>query len=324
MALPTPAKTWTISASNRITFVSLLDTSQKYALGIKNFLIANGYTVKGSCSAGTGAMDAVDRWTVSTDVAPRATTAAASQAWFVLVDGNGCNLLLDFLGSADDQFRVAYSPGGLYVAAGTANQQPTATDEVVIFTSASWINSTASADRVWNGWVDSQSKLCRFAIARSGAWIGLQWGLELITSRVTGPPAVHSPAVWGFSYVPNVNFYSNVTTIGAAGPKIASVQINVAIVAGLEVYNSSDVQWQNIQTEAQGSVGYPIWPVYIGTTTSGAQGKLGDLIDWWYGRTVTVADGDTYGTLQFLNMNGTGNPGGILWPWDGATTPVLT
>jgi hypothetical protein len=323
MALPTVVKTWTISPNNRITFVSLLDTTQRYALGVKNFLKTNGYTVKGSCTAGTGAMDGVDRWTVSTDVTPRGTISAASQAWFVLTDGNGCDLLLDFQGGTDDVFRVAFSPTGVYVAAGTANNAPTATDEQVIL-STTWIAATASADRLWNGWVDSQKKLCRFAIARSGAWVGSEWGLELTTPRVVSPPATWSPAVWGFNYVPNVNFFSNSTVTGIAAPVIASVRVSVSVQMGLEVYGASDTQWQNIQTEAQGANGYPMWPFYIGTNTTNAEGKLGDLIDWWLGRTTTVADGDTYGTLQFINMNGSGNPGGVVWPWNGATTPVLT
>lgn len=321
MALPTVTKTWTISANNRITFVSLLDTMQKYLLGVKNFLkTTGGYTVKGSSSAGTAAMDGVDRWTVSTDVTPRATVSAASQAWFVLTDANGCDILLDFQGASDDICLIAFSPGGLYVVAGTANNKPTATDEVTITSAVSVINATASADRLWNGWVDSTKKLCRFIIARSGIFVGIAWGVELTTSKIIGPPAVWSPAVVGWGFGPGAGAFANQGSIVNARVMVASVAIIVSAKLMMEVFQSQFQLWGAVQVEAQGSVGYPIFPMSIGSTTSGAQGKLATWFDWWFARS-NASDGDTYGTLQFIDVNIATH---CIWPWDGATTPSLT
>lgn len=114
MTLPTHAKTWTISANNYIPFVSLADLTQKFLWGIKNFLVSNGYAVKGSCSNGTGAMDATDRWTTAADVTPRGATAGESMAWLVLTDGNGANILLAWQGATDDESRISFSPSGTY------------------------------------------------------------------------------------------------------------------------------------------------------------------------------------------------------------------
>jgi hypothetical protein len=323
MALPTVTKTWTISPNNRITFVSLLDTMQRYLFGIKEFLKNTGtYTVKGSCSTAVGAMDGADRWTSSALVTPRATATSASNAWFVLTDGNGCDLCLSYVGASDDIARISFSSSGSYVVAGTANNTPTATDEIVILSIGSLIGSTASADRVWNGWVSSDKKLCRFNIARSGIWVGQTWGLELVTSSVSGPPAVFTPAVWGFGAAPAINAWANSTAVGFSRISVASVAFTSSNKYMMEIFGSDVSTFNNVLVEAQGGTGYPVMPLSIGSATTGTQGKIGALIDWWAGRSAgTINDGDTYGTLQFLVIS---ILIGGMWPWDGTTTPVLT
>jgi len=297
---------------------------QRYFFGVKQFLVANGYTVKGSASAGTGAMDAVDRWASSASVTPRATVAAASQGWIVLVDSNGANILLTYQGATDDIARISFSPGGLFVAAGTANQQPTATDEQVMSTANTLIGSTASADRLWNGWVSSDRKLCRFNIARSGIWVGQIWGVELIAPTVIAPASI-TPAMWGFSFLNTVNTWASSSVVGFARPVVASVAINASMSFMAQWFFATQQpsvgHFGIIQPEAQGGVGYGIWPLSIGSRTAGATGKLGALYDWWDGRS-DAADGDTYGTLEFIAI---GPPGvQCIWPWDGVTSPVLT
>lgn len=320
MALPTVVKTWSYSLNNRITFVSLTDTTQRYLFGIKDFLKTTGtYTIKGSASAGTGAMDGVDRWSTSASVTPQAANTTSSVAWVVLTDGNGCDICLSFVGGSADIARISFSPGGLYVAAGTANNTPTATDEQVILTGVTLVNATASADRLWNGWVSSDKKLCRFNVARSGSWTGQVWGVELLTSSVIGPPAVFSPVVWGFGLTPNSGAFTNQTNMGLARIVVASVVFSTPARMMMEVF-SGFAAWANILVEAQGGTAYPIFPVSIASVTTGVTGKIGALIDWWLGRT-SITDGDTYGTLQFINVN---IATGIIWPWDGSTTPVLT
>jgi len=325
MSLPTVAKNWIISPCNRITFVSLNDTMAAYLFGAKAFLKTNHWAIKGSCDGTTGAMDAVDRWASKANATTRGAAAANAQSWVVFTDANGCDILFTYQGASDDIARISFSPGGLFVAAGTPNQQPTATDEQVICSATSLINATASADRLWTGWATDDHKMFRFAIARGGVWVGLVFGVEAVSSTVV--TATFSPAVWGFCCTPaNLNTNSFIGTFsanargGLARTVVSSVPFSCQVLFGLELYNASVLTWGNVKTELQGAVGYPIFPVGIGTTTAGSQGKLGNLIDWWLART-TATDGDTYGALQFIVV---GTSGGVIFPWDGVTTPVMT
>lgn len=322
MSLPTVVKTWTITSNNRIPFISLLDTMQRYLFGVKAFLKSHGYTVKGSASAGTGAMDGVDRWTLSTDVTPRGAAAGNSQAWVVLTDANGCDLLLAFQGATDDVARISYSAGGIFVAAGTPQNQPTATDEAVISTGLTLINGTASQDRMWFGWVDSTSKLCRFMIARNGLCTGVLWGLELVgSSTVTGGVVVWSPVVWGFGFVSGSNSGG---TVGVARVLASSVGTTCVMVWGWETVANQAAVWGNVKIELQGARSYHALPLYVGSTTTGARGKFGALFDQWVGRTSGGVDGEVYGSLRLIGVSGfSANTGGLLWPWDNTTTPIL-
>lgn len=324
MALPIKQKTWTITPNNRITFVSLLDTMQRYLHGVKTFLKANGYTVEGSASAGTGAMDGTDRWTATTDVTPRATIAGASQAWISLRDANGVRILIAYQGGSDDIARIAICADGTsFVAAGTPNQQPTATNEQVLTSGISLIDS-ASGDRLWWGWVDSTHKMCRFAIARASAWVGVLWGVEQVTSGVSAP-TVFSPASWGFSFpagTSNVVYSGNAA--GVARTVVSSISKQCVAKMGAEFFGSTNF-CDNTKAPAQGGLGYLMQGLSIGTSTAGAEGKLGNLIDWWSMQASTVAaQGDTLGSLDFLHMGASGNGRGIFWwPLDGVTTPIM-
>lgn len=334
MALPTLTKTWIIDPCNRITYVSLLDTMQRYLYQIKEFLKANGWTVKGSASAGTGAMDAVDRWTVSTDVTPRATVAAASQAWIVLTSsGSGVDLCLNFRGSTDDICRQAFSPGGLYVAAGTPNQQPTATDEVEVDGfGQSVIGNQTSGDRLWSGWVTSDAKMCRFAIARAGIWGGVfgngrPWGIETYVATPIVTPAYPTPlANPTLIYATDSNSLPNGSIIGKTRLTVASIAYTANVHWGMETFVNSTF-FGNEKPQLQGGLGYPIYPLSYFSNTAGAKGKLGNAIDIWQGRTSGDLPGDTYGALQFIVMlGGSGGTAGtsMVYPWDGVTVPVMT
>jgi hypothetical protein len=337
MALPVTTRTWVISPCNRIVFVSLLDTMQRYLFAVKQFLKANSWTVKGSCSAGTGAMDAVDRWSSFSSVTPRATVAAASQGWIVLTNSvTGIDLLIAFQGSSDDICRFSYSPGGLFIVAGTANQQPTAVDEVVDHGfGISVISSTSSGDRLWSGWASTDGKAFRFALARGGLWIGRSWGVESYTSTMSSP-AIGAPASNPslFLSIFNINGIPSASQFGRTRLIVASVPSSVvAVHLGVKSWplNGSTslyaISFGAEKAQLQGSLGYPILPLSFYGNTGGYRGKIGDAIDQWAGRSAGDNPGDTYGpSLQFINMFGYfgSNGGGGVWPWDGITVPVMT
>jgi hypothetical protein len=324
MALPTVVKTWTISPNNRIVFTSLIQTMREYLFGVKDFLKTTGtYTVIGSSNGTTGgtagAPDGVDRWTTATDAGTRGTAAATVQSWVILRDGNAVDILIAFQGASDDIARISFSPGQLFVVPATTTNQPTATDEVVVSSALTLINATASADRLWNGWVSTDKKLCRFVVARSGVFLVNQWGIELVTSKVSGTAVSWTNPVVGFSTP--VNAFVNQSLVGHARVLSASVAIDPTAKFMMEVFAGQPSIFQTTRSPAQGGLGYPMLPLSMGSIVADVEGKLCSLIDWWYGRS-NALEGDTYGSLQFINVGIFAS--GVVWPWDGVTTPVLT
>lgn len=324
MSMPTKAKTWNISPCNRVTYVSLAGIMGGCIYGITQHLIANtggtAYVVKGSCSGGTGAMDGVNRITSAAAWTPRGASSATSQAWIVLTDANGCDILITYQGSTDDIARVSFSPGGLFVAAGTPNQQPTATDEQVIVSATSLIASTTSGDRLWTCWVSSDAKLFRVAIARAGSWVGGQWGVEALTPASFGSGVTLTANAWGFFYATQSNSnltsgYSANNNGGVAKVVVASVGTNITCGGSAELFGGNATTLSGTLMVLQGG-GYPIIPLGVYTATSGVAGKLGARIDAWLGFT-SATDGDFAGTSAFIYMRAG------VWPWDGSTV-VMT
>jgi hypothetical protein len=328
---PTVAATWTIVPNVRFIFgvsSTTLDVMQAYVLSVKNFLKTTmGYTVKGSCSAGTGAMDGVDRWTVAADVTPRNNGAGGSQAWMVLIDGNGVDICLSYNSSANDIFRMAISPGGVYVAAGTPNQQPTAIDEVFDTATTSWVSSTASLDRVWHHWATSDKKMWRSAIFRDGVFLSAV-GMERFVSALQAPAAMVGPPVYKFfytivSYSTNnpTNLYAS-SSGGNARVHATDQDQTINLGGGAEAYlggTSATVFGSIDKPPLQGGASCVMNPVCLATSTSGAEGKLGNRIDWWYVLTASLAvPGDMLGASRFVMLGET-----MVVPWDGTTLPQV-
>jgi len=212
------------------------------------------------------------------------------------------------------------STGGLYTPAGTATNTPTATDEVVILSATTLVNATASQDRIWFCASTSDKKMFRAGIARQGSWAANFLGVELLTSRVT---ISYSPTVWAFGLLASnwQNWIGSSTTQATA--RINGVTVTViGMVEGRSMFNTVAGLWQNTRTGCQGGTGYPIRPVAIGSTTTNTEGPIGSLIDMWTGRFVNstaMADGEVYGNNQFIITST-----GMMIPWDGVTTPMMT
>lgn len=326
IALPTLTRTWVISPCNRISFVSLVDTTQQVLYRAKTFLLARGYTVRGSASAGTGAMDSTDRWTNAAAVTPRATSAAASQAWMVLRDGNGADILLTFQGASDDIARISFSPGGLFVAAGTPSHQPTATDEEVIWSATSLVNATASGDRLISFWGTADAKNFRWALARSNVWTGAVIGVERVgvPDSGYGTGVVFTPDIFGFGNLPANLTHSNAQNAFVANNTGGRCRVVIggtpfSIGAGLGALRGAALAApfsgavQNLQ-----SLNYGLVESFLVSQVASALGMIGKRVDFWLGKTTAAgaADGDVYGTNQFVQI------GEAVWPWDGSV-PVM-
>lgn len=321
--LPTLSRTWTITPNNRISYVSLNDMIAHYLYGVKQFLVAHGYTVVGSSDGVSAGMDGVDRWVTFSNAATRGVNANAAQSWMCLRDGSGVYMLLCYQGGTDDLIAFLFSPGAGFTLAGTATFQPVASDQVNFSSGAaqSILLATTSGDRVWNGWVDSSRRLCRFCAFRQGLIItASQWGLEIIRST-TRSPAVFSPPVWGFTL--STNPLPNSSIIGAARPTLGSVEPALTWSAsfGTEYFFNTYNTLLNTQTELTGAlaIGWAVLPlsVYVSSTV---HGKLGNLIDWWVTR--QLADTDYMGDNEFILIQGVGTAGTTLWPWDGVSSAL--
>lgn len=326
ITLPTPTRTWVISPCNRIAFVSLIDATQQVLYRVKTFLLARGYTVRGSASAGTGAMDSTDRWSNAAAVTPRATTSAASQAWIVLRDGNGADILFAFQGASDDIARISFSAGGLFVAAGTPNNQPTATDEEVIWSATTLVNATASGDRLLSLWGTADAKNFRWALARANVWTGGVIGVERVGAPDSGfgGGVTFTPDIAGFGNLATQLSHNNGTSAYAANSTGARARVVIggtsfSIGAGIGCLKGGGLTslFSNGVQHLQGS-NYGLLETYLVSQTASATGNLGKRVDWWLGKTTAAGavDGDVYGTNQFIQL------GETAWPWDGSV-PVM-
>lgn len=343
MGLPTVTQTWTISPNNRYVFVSVLGAMGALMYSWTQFLITTmGWTCKGSCDGTTGAMDGVNRITAANKWATRNNGAAGAMSWIVLTDGAGVNWCYSFNSASDDIVRLAHSTGGNYVAAGTPAQQPTATDECFDAASGTWVNATASLDRVWHMWGNSDKKMARLAVIRSNALVA-----AIVTEKFTS--ALQSPASFslatGGGTAGAVHGFYNLVVAGNAGLPCnssgysASNGLLARVHAGGADINfkggvageSFVACWMNNtggnyfpaeKPALQGGVGELLFPANYGGVLSGADGKLGNPIDWWYAWTTSSAVpalGDNFGALQFLVLGHM-----FIWPWDGVTLPAST
>jgi hypothetical protein len=326
---PLPKKTWTITANNRITFVSLNDAVSKYLFGVKEFLKARGYTVRGSSNgttsspANTLVSDGVDRWVTAADVTTRGAASGNAQSWIVLRDAGGVDVLLAYQGATDDIARYSFSVGQLFTTQATGTFQPTATDEAVPQSGSTLINAAVTGDRVWFAWADSSNKYFRVAMARQGVFVGKLWGLERVFSIVNLSGLygeVWAPAAWGFSVTPQ-NLISNGTSGGVARTVNASVAQTTLTIWGAEEFGENTTTFGSFKPELQGGFAFVLYPMSIGSSTVNARGKLGNLTDWWLGRTSGAVDGDMYNDKRLITVGGTG---AVVWPWDNTTAPVVT
>lgn len=318
MALPAKQKTWTIDPCNRVAYTSLVQVMRDTLYQLSVFLLANGYTCKGSSDGAAGAMDGVNRWAAPANAGTRGANTTTPNSWIVLVDGNGCNVVISYVGASDDIARISYSHSGVAVAAGTPTHTPTSADERIIATGVTLIGATASGDRLWSGWVDSDHTGFRIAICRAGAWLTV-WGLEEVAS-VVAPSVTWSPPTWGFFYAAanltaaklgggTSNYAANanggVTRMNVGG------LLDVNLGGSAESFGNSGVgAYNGLQAELQAG-GYPLVPLGLSSGTAGAQGKAANRYDWWIGRTTGASDGDHYGNTEFVQL------GNLVWPWDG-------
>lgn len=91
------------------------------------------WTCSGSSDGTTGALDGVNRWTASFDATKlvRAAADGSAHSWIVLRNvGLGIYMLIDYVSSGDNQFRVCISKTAY--SGGSASARPTTSNEVTM------------------------------------------------------------------------------------------------------------------------------------------------------------------------------------------------
>ena len=326
MGVPALQKTWTISANNRLVYVDLGSIPLvvgAYLRGLADFLLANGYTCKGSSDGTTAAMDGTYRWLTDADAATRGASTVAAQSWVVVTDGNGCDICIAYQGSSDERGRISFSPSGDYSAAGTATFTPTAPDEQLFLSNQPLVDSTTSLDQIWFGWADANAQLCRFCVVRNGALVGNAWGVERVNkdfnlSRPFDPP------VWGFDFSPSGMVWTTSGALGAysSGTRGGRAQvegINIVVGGSAQTYAGNPVSWFSTKPALLSGKASPSQPLFLGTTTTSMDGPVGNPFDWWSSPAqestvpMNVFPGGDWVCLTSATTSG------VAWPWDGST-----
>jgi hypothetical protein len=318
MALPTKLKTWLYTPCVQVPGTGNIQTIvQPMMLGIKNAIKAmSGVTVKGSSNSVAGAMDGVDRWTLSTNLVAAGNGTAHSWVVLTLANMGGVDLFIGWDSTTYENCRFKWSPSGAY-AGGNATTNPSAADEQDPVTLVD-VNSNQTQDRRYSVAVTTDGSALWWWAARAST---ISFGyLMQLASSVVAVPATWSPAVFSWSWSARPTAVT-AGTFKARATGSGSVT-NVTGSFGYETFNGQGApgsQALSGTSDMNGSTGIMIQPLSFWSSTATAKGKYGNVYDLWYGLS-SAADGDTYpndATRQFVQV------GPFVYPWDGSAL-VLT
>jgi len=365
MTFPQLSKNWTISPNVRQVYTSLLGVGGWYAYENKTRMLAVGWTVKFSCDGTTGptnGADTTDRITSAATFATRATVAAAAQAFYVLQNADGVQIMFTYQGASDDIMRISYSPGGLFTIASPSTNQPTATDEIIVSAATTIIDPTTSLDRVMSIFCSDNTTAWRCVLFRNSSLISC-----LSVDKITRiAPASTFPVPYIGSKFTDL---SRSLAVGAAGltpthwcGSLTAVGINAsrgyfasvftsavtrvcrmfgigALGQTTNAYNSG-AQTSGAMTSvgtfvaSMGGIGALCWPIILwGEGSANLDGPWCSLVDWTQMMTTSLTSPATGNFVPGLDFpDAPADPSrtnwfvalgaGAVWPWKNAA-PTL-
>ena len=316
MPFPQLSKNWTVSGNVRQAFTTLIGVMGWFAFENKTRMLATSWTMKFSSNGTTGpsgAGDTTDRIITAANFATRATVAASPQAWFVVQNLDGTQLLFAYQGASDDIMRISYSPGGLFTLAGTTTHQPTASDEIIIIAATTVIDPTASLDRIMSIFCANDSTAWRVALFRNSVLINAL-SYDKVT-RIALVATLPVPYVFGNFIKMNREVFNDAngvqtptypemftTAIGAAlfrgwGGRVFTAAVSrVCKMFGASAYMPADgavngngsVDNANLRLvtastfcASLGGTGALCWPIILwGEKTAFLDGPWASVIDW--------------------------------------------
>jgi hypothetical protein len=339
MSAPVKTKDWEYLLNQTAAHSTHTTMRATLLLGLKNAFLNSGvfstpWQVDRSCSstvAGTVG-DGVDRWSETSDIV-WSHTGGAARSWFVFVQPNyfGASqplyMLWETRQSASSQNSGAlgvYLSTNAFTGGGTTSR-PTATNEwAVLGTDETATNSN------WQGSIGSGETSKRYHVMASDD--GQEWRVSIafegaaqnvwIIGRPANPPSGWSTPLYALIYG-STNAATNAATaagVGSATQRVAlwdsSAGRFTCRLTGESLNSGGDYVTSCAANTFDSS--RPLSSVGL-YSSSGTVGHMGALRDVWWTR---AADGvgTTYPSAQpdFCNI------GGLVLPWDGATTPAMT
>ena len=322
MPLPTLGKSWTIRSNIAIAVAAAVaECNKRWYLAWKDNLKALGVTVSGSSDSVTSGMDGSDRIAAWNNWVQAASGSAHS--WIVLrfgsIGSTFCEVCIDLNNASVQAYllTVVISFVGFGTTYGGTNgsttARPTATDEAVYASASGCLsggNTTvldAHRGHFWGSsdgkafyWIRAmQSNMYCFGFIAVPRNIPSDWtGNTVVFGCGDGTTTSANRAKWHNAAV--------------AWAKLNSTAGN-AYMTG-EAYNGALISTsQNYSAEI--NAGYPMCPIGLFSTVTGARGRIADMWDLWWGAESNIVSGDTYpadGSRQFAQF------GHFILPWDGS------
>lgn len=271
-----------------------------------NFTTAPWTCTGSSNGTGTGALDAVNRWATSANLIWAA--AGSNHSWIVLKSAGiglagGLQLCIDLSNASGATMTVVVSPIAGFIG-GTATARPTATDEKVILSNASWKGASSvngvlhvshtTDDEVVNAhfW---ETSVCTF-------WFHASKPKNPITGWT-------KPSVYWFERSTPFNTSAHYTSAGGSGYISAAVTFSITG----ECVNGSLIE-VTMSFADDTTLEWPFGPMGLYTATASNRGRKGQLFDMWWGST-SNSSADNYpndGSKQFVQF------GHVILPWNGS------
>lgn len=278
--------------------------------------------VSATAGATTVTLTALTFGPTGNTIATTETIANASFANATLTGGSGVDILLTYQGATDDFFKLSMSVGALFTPAGTATNQPTATDETIIMPNTTLgVGSATSGDRILHLMGSTDKKGFRAFIYRANTLVN--WlGIESVNSTVTGVSWPSATVGWAtanatLNSATNGHVLITSTTVGGGnggGTRIGSTNL-AAHGGGVSFANSAALNGVFSSSNTELNAASPLTPLGLYSNLATLQGKLGDRVDMYAPWAVSISQGNVFGASQWVLF------GTAIHPWNGG--PVI-
>ena len=333
MALPTPDKTWEYNVN-----LAAITTTAEVLFQIKNNLVGDGGTVFSSpwtvvSSSDSVTADNTDRWLDSGDVVHH--NAGSAHSWIVLQNNaisTGFQIMLEATrnpGGGSDAMYLQVSEAVGFTG-GTTTNRPTATDTVTPVEGGSPSsllvansNNLATEPARLHVMMSSDGEVTRWFLFSAGTMVhfvdiqkpknaasgwAIPWvatvAIQYYNSGADTPQATYAKLMRD---IPPGRVYSR------AGGLESTLYYTGEGFGDTTTTNDPIGIQQNFQSELEASPCFPILPIGLFSETIGSRGRIGELVDMWWGA-VVVATGDHYpadASRTFVQLDD------LVSPWNG-------